>query len=155
MSGNYASGGITMAWNGQDISEGYKGIDLDPKNNLQEASYDLKGKRTLSQIADQSATLSVTYTQTDNTVKQLETAASALQLTREFIQVPIEGEGVIIFEDPTGNTGSFVAWNVALTSTGSESWAASVGERTVTFDVEKLIRHEDPASVLANIAQYL
>ncbi|CAH9012527.1 conserved hypothetical protein [Vibrio phage 424E50-1] len=153
MSGNYASGGITMAWNGEDISEGYQGINLSPKGDLQEASYDLKGKRTLSQLADQSATLTVTYTQTENTVKNLETAASALQLTREFISVPTEG--VILFEDPTGNTGSFLAWNVALLSTGDEDWAATVGERTVTFDVEKLIRHKDPASVLSNIAQYL
>ncbi len=153
MSGNYASSGITMAWNGMDISDGYQGISLEPKGDLQAASYDLKGRRTLSQMADQSYTLTVTYTQTDDTVKDLETAASALQLTREFVSVPTEG--IIVFDDPTGNTGSFVAWNVALLSTGSEEWADVVGEREVTFDVEKVIRHKDPASILASIAQYL
>ncbi len=153
MSGNYASSGITVAWNGEDISEGYRGITLSPKNDLQEASYDLKGRRTLSQIADQSATLSITYTQTEYTLRQLERASAALQLTREFVSVPTEG--LIIFDDPTDSTGSFVAWNVALMSMGDEEWADVVGERTVMFDVEKLIRTDNPVSVVASIAQYL
>ncbi len=153
MSGNYASSGYTLAWNNIDISEGYKGIAIARAGDLVEASYDLKGRRTLSTLANQSAVLTVTYTQTDDTLKKLDTAAASLQLAREFISVPTEG--VLVFEDPTGSTGSFVAWNVALLSTGDEEFAETVGEREVKWDCEKLIRHEDPASVLANIAQYL
>lgn len=153
MSGNYASSGLTLAWNNIDCSEGYRGISIARAGDLQEASYDLKGRRTLSQLANQSAVITVTYTQTDETLKQLDTAAAALQLTREFVSVPTEG--VMIFKDPTGSTASFVAWNVALLSTGDEEFADVVGEREVKWDCEKLIRHEDPAEVLANIAQYL
>lgn len=153
MSGNYASGSLTLAWNNEDISEGFQGLQINRAEDLQTASYDLRGKRTLSQNANQSAEIVITYTQTDDTLKKLDTAAASLQLMREFISVPTEG--VLVFEDATGNTGSFVAWNVALLSTGDEEFAEVVGTREVRFDAEKLIRHKDPASVLANIAQYI
>lgn len=153
MSGNYASGSLTLAWNTEDISDGLQGVQINKAGALQEASFDLRGRRTLSQLANQSADIVVTYTQTDETLKNLDTAASSLQLMREFIQIPTEG--VLIFEDATDNTGSWVAWNVALMDTGDEEWAEVVGTREITFNAEKLIRHKDPASVLANIAQYI
>ncbi|AGH32174.1 hypothetical protein VPHG_00107 [Vibrio phage 11895-B1] len=153
MSDNYASGGLTLSWNGIDISDGFQGLQVNRAGNLVDASYDLRGRRTLSTLANQSAEIVITYTQTDDTLKKLDTAAAALQLAREFISVPTEG--VLIFKDVTGSTGSFVAWNLALLSTGDEEWADVVGTREVTFDCEKLIRTDDPVSVLANIASYL
>lgn len=153
MSANYASSGITLTWNKISIADGFQGMQINRAGNLVEASYDLRGRRTLSTLANQSAEIVITYTQTDDTLKKLDKAAAALQLVRGTYSVPYEG--VLLFKDRTGGTGSFVAWGVTLLSTGDEEWADVVGTREVTFDCEKLIRTDDPVSVLANIASYL
>lgn len=153
MSGNYASSGLTLSWNGIDCSNGLQGMTTSKNGDLQEMTFDLKGRATLSQLADQGGVITATYTQTDATLKTLDTAAASVQLMNEFVEVPFQG--FLVFQDTTGNTGNFVAVNAAIISTGDETWADVVGEREVTWHCEKLIRSDNVADVMANLAQYL
>lgn len=149
----YASAGLTLSWNGIDIGKGFNGIELTMNGNLTESSWDLRGKKTTSQLANQGAQLSIEYVQTEAILEDLDAAAANLQLMGEHFPIPTQG--VLVFNDPLGTTGKFVAWDVSLISTGDETWSEVVGSRSILFDCEKLIRTNDPASVLANIAQYV
>lgn len=153
MSGNYASAGINIVYNGMKISEGFQGAGTSKNGDLQSVSFDLKGRMTISQLADQGGTVTITYTQTSESLKKIDKMASGIQLVAEGYELPFQG--ILLFDDPTGNTGSFLAYNSVILSTGDESWAEAVGEREVTWACEKLIYTDNPLDVLANIAAYL
>lgn len=150
---NYASASLNLAWNGIDLSDGLQGAGASKNGDLQEVSFDLKGKMTTSQLANQGGVITATYTQNSETLRKLDTAASGIQKVGANFEVPTQG--LLVFEDPVGKTGNFVAWNAVLISTGDEEWGETVGEREVTWACEKLIRHDNPAIVVANIAEYL
>jgi len=153
MSGNYASAGISINYNGMDISSGFQSANVSKNGDLQEVSFDLKGRMTISQLADQGGTIEIEYTQTDESLKKLDKMGAGVMLVSEFFEIPFQG--LMTFKDPTGNTGSFVAFNTVITSLGDESWGNVVGTRTVSFKCERLIRTDNPLDVLANITQYL
>ena len=150
---NYASSTLTLAWNGIDLSDGLQGAGTSKNGDLQEVSFDLRGKMTTSQLANQGGVITATYTQNSETLRKLDTAGALVQKVGESFELP--SIGLLVFEDPVGKTGNFVAWNAVLISTGDEEWGETVGEREVTWACEKLIRHDNPATVVANIADYL
>lgn len=153
MAGNYASSGLSLVWNGEDLSRGLMGATSSPNGDLQEMSFDLKGESTLSQFANQGGVITATYKQTSETLKTIDSFAAGVQLMSEFVETPFQG--FLTFKDETGNTGNFVAYKAAIISTGDEAWAEVVGEREITWHCEKLIRTDNVADVMANLAQYL
>lgn len=153
MSGNYASAGISIVYNGMNISEGFQGATTSKNNDLQEVSFDLKGRMTISQLANQGGTITITYTQTSESLKKIDAMSSGIQLVSEAYELPFQG--ILLFDDPTGNTGSFLAYNAVILNTGDEEWGSVVGERQATWSCEKLIYTDNPLDVLANIASYL
>ena len=152
MGRTYNSGSVLSNWNGIDLAEGYQSMSIEPSGDLKAFKMDAQGKRTTSILADRSATFSVTYDQTATTVELLDNIIAAEQIVNSRVAIPYSGQ--IIFNDPLGSTGSFVALNASLQSGVGESWEKEVGERTFTFHCELLLRG-NPALIMANLADYL
>lgn len=149
---NYASASHVITFQGEDLTEGYLGAEITKAGDLQQMDIDLLGNSTISQLADQSGTFTVTYRQGSESLKIIDKWASGIQLIGDSFKIPFQG--IISHKDPI-NGESFVGWNAVLVNTGDRTWAASAGERTVTFRVGKVIETDDPLSILANIKGYL
>lgn len=152
MAGNYSSANLTSTWNSIDLSEGLTAINFTPNGAYAETTFDLGGQMTMSMLANQGGVLELTYLQTSKTVKKLLGIGAAMQVVGQNANVPYFG--LFSLKDPTGNTGQCVAWNTALVADGGETWGETVGERTFTFNCEKLIYSDNPASIAAAIVDY-
>lgn len=153
MSGNYASSGLTIAYNGQKLSEGFRGATTSKNGDLVQVDFDLQGRQTVSTLANQGGTINITYTQTSDSLKKWDKMASGMQLVKEFFSVPYEG--TLVMDDPLGHTANFVAINCVILNTGDESWGDAVGEREISLSAEKIIYTDNVADVIANLASYL
>ncbi|QXN60119.1 hypothetical protein KUA24_52 [Vibrio phage HNL01] len=152
MGKTYNSGSILSNWNGVDLAKGYQSMSIEASGDLKAHKMDAQGRRTTSILADRSATFSVTYDQSAETCALLDNIISAEQIVNDAVAVPYTGQ--IIFNDPLGSTGSFVALGASITSGVGESWEKEVGERTFTFHCEALLRG-DPEVIMGSLANYL
>lgn len=152
MGKTYNSGSVLSNWNAVDLAKGYQSMSIDPSGDLKAHKMDAQGRRTTSILADRSATFSVTYDQSAETCALLDNIIAVEQIVNDVVALPYSGQ--IVFNDPLGSTGSFVAINASLTSGVGESWEKEVGERTFTFHCEVLLRG-DPVVIMASLADYL
>ncbi|AUR89079.1 hypothetical protein NVP1121O_051 [Vibrio phage 1.121.O._10N.286.46.C4] len=149
---NYASASHSIVFNGEDVTAGYLGATLSKAGDLQQMDIDLQGNASLTQLADQSGTFTVTYRQGCESLKLIDKWASGIQLVGENFALPFQG--LITHDDPiNGNT--FVGYNAAIVNTGDRAWADVIGERTVTWRVAKVIETDNVVDVLANLQSFL
>lgn len=149
---NYASASQRITWNGVNLTDGYLGSNLSKAGDLQQMDIDLMGNACVSQLADQSGTYTITLRQGSEALKRIDQIAAGVQLIGDVFSIPFQG--VITHEDPVQGA-SFVGWNACLVSVGDSDWAATAGERTVSFRISKVINTDDPISVLANIKDFV
>ena len=150
MSNTYSSAAITLDWNSEDLSDGYINVSSAKDGALVQRDFDSRGKMTVSLLAGQGATFEIEYREG---CKSLDFIDSIAALQQTLGHVPFRG--IMTLNDPVGNTGKFVAWDVVLESAGDRAWGEASGTRTVTFGCEKRIDTDNVADVLANIAQYV
>lgn len=150
MSQTYSSAAITLNWNGQDLSEGYINVSSAKDNGLVQRDFDSRGKMTVSILAAQGATFEIEYREG---CKSLEFIDSIAALQQRAGHIPFRG--ILVLDDPVGNTGRFVAWDVVLEKSGDRSWSEASGTRTVTFGCERRIDTDNVADVLANISDFV
>jgi len=155
----YASGDFRIVWNSAQITDSMSDgwaedqfMTVTPNGPLVETSIGASGSMSISKLADQGGVIEVTYMQNAPALKQIDTVAAGLQIVGDASGIPFGG--VFTFEDPTGNTPNFLAWNAYLVDKGALTHQKVMGERTVTWNCEKLI-FGDPQSIEANISSYL
>ncbi|AGG57820.1 hypothetical protein VPBG_00048 [Vibrio phage helene 12B3] len=149
---NYASASHSLTFNKEDLTDGYLGASLTMAGDLQQLDIDLLGNGCWSQLADQSATFTVTYRQGCKSLEKIDSWASGIQAVGANFNIPFQG--LLQHEDPIQGQ-SFVGFNAAITNTGDRTWAEAVGERTVTWRITRCIQTNDPIDVLANVAKYV
>lgn len=149
---NYASASHSITFNKVDITEGYLGASLSMEGDLQQLDIDLLGNGCWSQLADQSATFTVTYRQNAKSLETIDSWASGMQAVGSNFNVPFQG--LLQHVDPVGGQ-SFIGFNAAITNTGDREWAEAVGERTVTWRITRCIQTNNPLDVLAQSTKYI
>lgn len=149
---NYASASHSITYNGRDISEGYMGASLTKSGDLQQMDIDLLGNSCISQLADQSGEVTVTYRQGCESLKVIDQWANGVQLVGDSYELPFQG--IFTHDDPiSGNT--FVGWNAVLVSAGDIAWAEVAGTREVRWRITKVLNTSDATSVMSAIKSYL
>ncbi len=157
MNGNFASGDLTITWNGIKLNSGW-GEDVfftaTPNGPLKEMTIGADGNGTISKLADRGATLELTLVQTAvKQLKDISKIAAAETLVADAAQLPFAG--IFTVEDPLGNCANFVCLNATLVDMGSHSFGKTVGERTITWKCDKFIETDSIESVMSNISSYI
>lgn len=151
----YASGDFKSSWNGISFNTGLGNdtfMTVTPNGPIKETSIGADGNMSISKLADQGGVIEMTFMQTAESLTKLDEVAAAEQLVGEFYELPYSGP--FLFEDPTGNTDNFYAHNTVLVDNGSFSHQKVMGERTVTWNCEKLI-FGNVASIQSAISSYI
>ena len=155
----YASGDFRITWNSALITGGMSSglgedtfLTITPNGPIAETSIGASGDISYSKLADQGGTIELIFKQNAPALKEIDAVAAALQLVGTASGVPFGG--VFTLEDPTGAIPNFLAWNTFLVDKGTMTHQKVMGERTITFNCEKLI-NGDPQSIEANISSYL
>lgn len=151
----YASGDFKCTWNGVKLNTGWGNdqfLTATPNGPLKDVQIGASGDMSVSKLADQGGVITMTFMQTADALDDIDNIAAAEMLVGEVAELPFAG--FFQFEDPTGNTKSFVALNTVLVDRGSHEHQKVVGEQTITWACEKLI-FGDPLSIMSNISSYL
>lgn len=151
----YASADFKCTWNGANLSTGHGNdqfLTATPNGALKEVSMGADGGMSVSKLADQGGVITMTFMQTANALTTIDTITAAEMLVGEAANLPFAG--FFIFEDPTGNTKSFVAYNTVITDRGAHEHQKVMGEQTITWACEKLI-FGDPASIMGALSDFI
>lgn len=151
----YASGNFKCSWNGESLNTGLGNdtfLTVTPNGPLVETSNGADGIMSISTLADQGGVIEMTFMQTSESLAKIDAIAATMQLVGEAYELPFSG--YFLFEDPTGNTENFVAYNTVLVDKGSFSHQKVIGERTITWNCEKLI-FGNVASIQSAISSYI
>jgi len=151
----YASGDFKISWNGTSLGTGWGDdtfITVTPNGPIKETSIGADGNMSISKLADQGGVIEMTFMQTAEALAKIDEIAAAEMLVGEFYELPFAG--FFLLEDPTGNNENFVAYNTVLVDNGSFSHQKVMGERTITWNCEKLILG-NYSSIMATMSSYL
>lgn len=151
----YASGDFRATWNGIKLSSGWgddQFLTATPNGPVAETSWGSDGNMSYSKLADQGGVITMTFKQTAEALKDIDKVSAGLQLVGEFYETPFAG--FFTFEDPQGNVENFVAYNAVLVDRGAHEHQKVMGERTITWNCEKLI-FGTPADIIPVISQYI
>ena len=151
----YSSGDFKCTWNGTKLNVGHGNdqfLTATPNGPLKEVTIGADGSMSVSKLADSGGVITMTFMQTAEALTDIDNIAAAEMLVGEFAELPYAG--YFQFEDPTGNTKSFVAVNTVLIDRGAHEHQKVIGEQTITWACEKLI-FGDPASIMREISSYI
>lgn len=151
----YASGNFKAAWNGVKLNTGWgddQFLTVTPNGALKEVAIGADGFMSISKLADQGGTITMTFKQTAEVLKDIDKIAAGEQLVGEFYELPYTG--AFTFEDPSGNVDNFYAHNAVLIDRGTHEHQKVMGERTITWACERLI-YGTPADIIPVINQYI
>jgi len=152
----YGSGDFKITWNGQSLANGGLGNDtfltVTPNGPIKETSIGADGQMSVSKLADLGGVITITFMQTAEGVSKIDEIAAAEMVINEVGELPFAG--LFVLEDPTGNCDNFYALNTVLVDRGTIEHQKVMGERTFTFNCEKLI-FGDYTSISQNISSYI
>ncbi len=154
MNPQYASSDFICSWNGKKLNTGWGEdvfLTVTPNGPLKETKIGADGWMSVSKLADQGGVIEMTFMQTAQALKDIDVISAAEMAVGEAYELPFAG--IFAFEDPLGNLDNFVAINTVLVDRGAHTHQKVMGERTITWNCEKLI-YSNPASVLENLAAY-
>lgn len=154
--GVFASGRLLITWNGIDLSEGWGEdtfLTITPNGDIREVMIGADGNGTISELADMSATIELTLSQTADVIKTINKIEAAERVVRDNTGVP--ASGFFTVEDPLGSTANFVCLETVMLSSGAHEWAKTAGERVFRWHTTRYIPTDDPATVLSNIQAYI
>jgi hypothetical protein len=142
-------------WNGTKLNTGHGNdqfLTAIPNGPMKATTIGADGSMTVSKLADTGGVITMTFMQTAKALGDIDIIAAAEMAVQEAFNLPFAG--FFTFEDPTGNSKNFVAYNTVLVDRGEESHQKEVGERTITWHCEKLIPG-DPASIMREISTFI
>lgn len=152
MSYTYEAGNVDVNWSGIDLSTGWGEdtfLTITPNSDRVEATAGAGGERTYSKIADKSATIEMTFTQTADVIKEIGGVAGI----QDLIGADLEFAPFKVV-DGTGKSVNFVCENAVLMSVSEVTFGRAAGERTFTWDCEFYIMSDDPATITNAFDQY-
>ena len=153
MNGQYGAGSVKVNWNTIDLSTGW-GTDtflsIEHTGAYCELIIGAGGQGTPVQLADRSAKITMTFTQTAPVNKDLAKAA-ALQ-AQIGAAIPV---APFVVEDQLGHTTNFVAFNAILTEGSNQTFSKSAGEKTWVWMAESYFDTEDPVTFQSTISNWI
>lgn len=151
----YSSGDFTCIWNGVKLNVGWgddQFLTATPNGPLKETMIGAAGDMAVSNLADRGGVITMTFKQTADALDDIDTIAAAEMLVGEAFNLPYAG--YFQFFDPLGNNKGFVALNTVLVDRGAHEHQKVMGERTITWNCEKMI-FGDPLSIMGQISSFI
>jgi hypothetical protein len=154
--GVFASGRLNIAWNSVNLSDGWGSdvfLKITPNGDVREVTIGADGNGTISELADMSAIIELTLTQTSDNNKTIHAIESAERAVRDFTGKPYAG--FFSVEDPLGSTPAVVAFETVYLGSGGQEWGKTAGEITHRWHTTKYFPTDDPAKIMSNIQAYI